>query len=253
VATAYFDLTNGTGVVGADLGAGITNKSVAVTPYPNGWYRVSYTLTPNATGAISWYIGMCAVVSATGDNRSAVGVVGQGIYAWGAQIETGSFATSYIPTISAAVTRAQDLNTMSTSPWMTANLGSWFADFTLFGVSPGTCVISANVGGTSSPLIVLSASNLLASWDGGAVLQTANAATPGAVNKGVSAFASPTGKICLNGGAVASGAQTGITLPIIGFISAIPGPAANNGSGYIRRVQYWPRALSNAEMQQVTT
>ena len=114
VPCAYFDLTNGIAVVGADLIAGATSQSVTITPYPNGWYRCTFTFTTNAgTGALTPYIGPCTVVSATGDNRAYTGVVGQGVYVWGAQVEQGAFATSYIPTTSGPVTRPVGLQAMS--------------------------------------------------------------------------------------------------------------------------------------------
>jgi hypothetical protein len=79
---------------------------------------------------------------------------------------------------------------------------------------------------------------------------TISAAT---IVKAASTFGAATGKACLNGGSVTSGAQTGFSMATIGFIEIVSGASANNGSGYMRRVQYWPRVLSNAEMQQVTT
>jgi hypothetical protein len=86
-ATAYFDLTNGTAVVGADLIGGFTARSAAIESWSNGWFRCSYTLTtPAATTGLVFFVGLCTTVSASGDNRSAVGVIGQGIYVWGAAL-----------------------------------------------------------------------------------------------------------------------------------------------------------------------
>jgi hypothetical protein len=54
------------------------------------------------------------------------------IFAWGAQLEAGAYATSYIPTTTAGVTRNQDLMLLSniyTNNLLTSSGGTWFVDF----------------------------------------------------------------------------------------------------------------------------
>jgi len=96
---AYFDILNG--VVGINSNLSSTN----IENYGDGWYRCSITF-----------------IQGVGDTqvRSQFQVVGgngtknvtrngtNGYYVWGAQTEKGSYATSYIPTTSTAVTRVRD-------------------------------------------------------------------------------------------------------------------------------------------------
>jgi hypothetical protein len=80
-----FNLNNGT-IIGVTAG-----YSATITPYPNGWYRCTVTTPPSTT------INNFVLVSANGGSNS--------IYVYGAQLEPGAYATSYIPTTTASVTR----------------------------------------------------------------------------------------------------------------------------------------------------
>jgi hypothetical protein len=73
-----------------------------ITDYGNGWYRCSATWTPLSLSVPS--IG----VSADGLTNSYAGTTGSGIFVWGAQLEAGSYVSSYVPTLASSVTRIQD-------------------------------------------------------------------------------------------------------------------------------------------------
>ena len=94
--STWFDVENG--VVG-NIGAGSTAQ---IENYGNGWYRCSITFTSAFTG------GRNFVLYLTTANGSSVANIVGGAYIWGAQLEAGSYPTSYIPTSGSAVTRNQD-------------------------------------------------------------------------------------------------------------------------------------------------
>ena len=101
---ANFNLTSGT--VG-NVFAGATGR---IENYGNGWYRCTLIQTANASGTSGGPIivftnntnSITRFVSYTGNTATS-------IYAWGAQLETGSVATSYIPTTTGTGSRSGDL------------------------------------------------------------------------------------------------------------------------------------------------
>jgi hypothetical protein len=109
---ANFDLQLGTVAVVSGTSAD-TNRAARIENYGNGWYRCSFTATCNAAGS---GIGVLPVlVNASGNTRaqSFAGVTGDILYGWGAQLETGSVATSYIPTTAGTGSRSADVVSVS--------------------------------------------------------------------------------------------------------------------------------------------
>ena len=91
---AVFDLDNG--VVFSQGGSNLI--STKIEKYPNGWYKCSSTFTTQFGNVATYYgIQNGNLDSYTGDGTS-------GIYVWGAQLEEGSFPTSYIKSNSGSTT-----------------------------------------------------------------------------------------------------------------------------------------------------
>jgi hypothetical protein len=118
----FFNLV--TGVV-ASTGVGHT---ATIEDFSNGWYRctIVYNAGTGATTTNQQRIG----VSQDGINQSFLGNDSSGIYIWGAMLEAGSYATSYIPTQGASATRvAETCNQTTPSGIIGQTEGTIFAHF----------------------------------------------------------------------------------------------------------------------------
>ena len=215
-----------------------------ITNVGNGWWRVQLSASAGITSGdtIFGYAGFSGNAQTAGDF----------LYAYGAQLEAGAFATSYIPTTSATVTRNADSATVPTGTWYNTAQGTVLAQF-----DTNALVTTARIIGTQNAAAFLSLPNSTGSvsiFDGTNIsVSTLSVNVP---TKAASTYVGSTLTICMSGGTPASGTGAG-TFPFSGTTTLGLG-SSNNGTslflnGHIRSFSYYNYALTNAQLQQVTT
>lgn len=173
------------------------------------------------------------------------------IFAWGAQIELGAFATSYIPTVASQVTRSADSASMTGTnftSWFNPNESSFFTEVEYRGNSSVVFELTPN-----SPRTVLGSIGANVAYinkSGGVVYVSSIQISPGLFNKIAVTDTSGTGNLFVNSslignsGGTAPTAYTGILFGNSGFDERM--------TGHIRKLTYYPKLLSNTQLQTLT-
>jgi hypothetical protein len=133
-----------------DLNAGVVTGTVnggtaSMQNYGNGWYRCIYT-SPTMVSGNTFFAPSDAP-------NSTNSVIGSSIYLWGAQLETGSIATTYIPTTSGTGSRAADV--ISASGALVSGLigqteGTIYAEVDVRNLAIETYIIRIDEGASSN-------------------------------------------------------------------------------------------------------
>ncbi len=107
-AIALFDLDNGSLVYTFQQG-GHTVNNANIENYANDWYKISATFQVNDSTAVFGLVTANELwTSGTAYNNTYLGDITKGVYAFGGQVEQGSYPTSYIKTTGGIVTRLKD-------------------------------------------------------------------------------------------------------------------------------------------------
>ena len=151
-----------TGVVGQTYTLSIYVKSLSGTPTIALLYDGASVLTINTT--TNWVRHTITFVASSTDIRIFTGLFTSvpstsstaDVLLWGAQLEAGSYATSYIPTTSASVTRNADvISKTSISSLIGQTQGTVFLDFVATGGDVNHEILGITLNGGGSEFIAL--------------------------------------------------------------------------------------------------
>lgn len=232
-----------------------------ITNVGNGWYRVTSTTT--ATTTISAAISVFPII---GGSTTGAGNGYSGLYIWGAQLEAGAFATSYIPTVASQVTRAADAASMTGtnfSSWYNQAEGAFFSSIVLSqppAVLAGLGIYAVSDGTSSNRIFVNLGSgangNINAAVSTGGVLQaqTINAglSTAGAYLYANSYKVNDFASVVNNGVAVT---DTIGTIPVVDRLNLdhVRTTGTLNFNSTIKKIAYYPIRITNAQLQALTS
>lgn len=178
-----------------------------------------------------------------------------------AQLEAGGFATSYIPTLAASVTREADNASMSgtnLSSWYNASANSLCIEFErlYYGDFVGyPRLLSLNDGTTSNAMDLVALSGTTAIFP---TMTTAGAgqldftfAVPTALSKMAYAFKQDDTGIFYNGVSILN--DTSCIIPSVTQLDIGSFVASSHMSVRIRRISSYPRRMSNADLIAITS
>jgi hypothetical protein len=250
-----------TGAVGTSgtLGAGFTFIRCGIENYGNGWYRCSLTVQLSYTpSSANLTIRPTSVVTA----NLPVTASGDTCYIFGAQLETGSVATSYIPTTTAAVTRNADVVTLSgaVSGCIGQTEGTIYAEVDIQFNNRNADIIGLDSGSSANGFyLIIRNSNVIElrirQSSANALQFQRTVGYPVGINKIAVSYKNGDFAISLNGTTTQVDTST-ITMPSVAITRASVVPSINftlDQSVRVRSAALYSTRLTNAELAALTT
>jgi len=257
--SALYDLSAGTVVSTSGT------VTASILDVGNGWYRLTAVVTAAATASGGVQVDLVS----TGSTISYAGVAGNGVFLWGAQLEAGSFATSYIATQASQVTRAADNASMlgdNFATWFNQVQGTIGVNFSFYSAIPA----AGNRGGVLAlgPGGYAAANALNIFQDGGTqnlaayftsatypdvnLIKSLNAAA-NATNKAAYAYNKSAGSYALttNGQSPSTGTSTQNTATFNSMHIGVRNSGSTYLNGTIQSISFYPVALPTS-IQSIT-
>lgn len=220
------------------------NTTASIIDAGNGWFRCSVT---------------AASVTNNAYTEMQVGRIGSGLTLglWGAQLEVGAFATSYIPTTTLAVTRNADVVSMTGtnfSSWWQAGKGSALVKartgivsgtrpWVQFDDTTANNIIALRGNATNPELYIRSGGTDQAQIDAGAIVESTIYSLAGAWAADNCAASINSGSPVLDGVA---------TIPTV-TQARLGSDGTNYLNGHIEALDYYNERILNATLQVVSS
>ena len=237
-----------TGLITSTSGSPIGS---AVTSVGNGWYRVSFsqTATSTTTASLNAFISVGGTTVYTGDGYS-------GIYIWGAQLEAGAFATSYIPTVASQVTRAADAASMTGtnfSSWYSQGQGTLYTEFNPMALAASSgVVINDNTTSNRIRLATTSVSDQGTVTTSGTAQAVLDGGTPAANTSMKLAMTYQVNNFALSLNGATATTDTSGTVPVVSQLQ-IGAETTTVGNLRIKKFAYYPLVSTATQLQALTS
>ena len=226
-----------------------------------GIYRISVTAANSTEGNTSVQCRIYPAITALG----SVDVVKTGTIAvWGAQLEAAVHASSYIPTTGTQVTRLADLSFITGT-----NFSSWYNPVegtivrevaarpnSLYKSGSGEALVTRLTDGTTDNTVSMRAVNDLSAPYLDVVVRTATTIVVDSPSVSYLGGSFIRQSMCyktddvvtsVNGGT--AHADTAVALPVVNQMDLLRG----SGGGYLRRLTYFPRRISNSLLRTLSS
>ena len=223
-----------------------------ILPINNGWYRVSFSVSG---------ITNCPIIYIASVYGTAPWNVNVSFAFWGAQLEEGSFPTSYIPTSGSTETRAADeasITGTNFSSWYNQNKGTWFANSSKFATGPSLqqTIIAPFYGSRFGEMTFRPASEVNPGHASFYSTLTGSklSSTPLSEAKFAASYEDGVGgSYEINSGDLSYTFSSSISIGIPSYLTI---GNFTSGSyylnGHISRLTYYPKRLPDIELQQLT-
>ena len=245
----YFGLS-GAGSLGT--ASGLDDSSIL--EYPDGWYRCSITWT-QGVGDTSMTFRINLADSISNDTVDLDGT--SSIFVWGAQVEKVECATSYIPTTTTSVTRADDdISLTSASSYIGQTAGTVYVEATIDNIIGDANFITVSDGSDNNIVRITFNVNadirMYVKANGAAIINDVETITAGTYKFAI-VYSSGDTRVYRNGVQLSS-SNTAFTFSStvdeidIGQSFAATGQANN----WLRAFAFYKRALTDSEAKILT-
>jgi hypothetical protein len=214
------------------------------------WQRFDLVET-SAGGSSSIHLGLRQGVVGTINTQATV-------YIWGAQLEVGAFPTSYIPTAGATATRSADVASIPVADFgynRTNTVGTFYVSWDTFDAGEARALSVTDAGGANRAVDMFfsTATARTDVYSNHTTMGLYNLGSPASgLNKMIAAMKENDAAACTNGGTVVTDTTTTAPISADKFNMGSFG-GSSHLNGHIKSIRYYPRRLTDAQLQELTT